>query len=66
MNLKSVSVNFLRLAGAAVGLGLLLVLSGMLVRPDLSAKPPSYSKDEIDAAEKARRTELNSENLPRL
>ena len=59
MKTKPVLTYLLHLSLAAAGLCAFVFIMGALVRPRLSVAPPSYPPDQIQAARRAGRADLD-------
>ena len=66
MRQKAFARHLGRLGITAAGLAALLWLCAWFVQPDMSAKPPSYSQQELDAAESLRDNSVDPKDQPQL
>jgi len=66
MTAKSVCLSLAGVVAALAGLCVLVVLMGALVKPDMSAEPPSYDPQEVRAARQARQIEIDPNKPVRL
>jgi ABC-type dipeptide/oligopeptide/nickel transport system permease component/ABC-type transport system substrate-binding protein len=66
MKLRSVSASLVGLVAAFVGLAILIVLMGLMVRPDMTAEPVSYPRDEVDAVRQSRQIKIDPDVPVRL